>query len=277
MPNKFMPGRYGYYLFLGLGDYLSPDATEPDWTSSWGLREWERRLDELAQLGTNTLFVYLAGGRLPYPSERFPELVEPGHLNVEDEFFQSVINSANSRGMEVVAVLSTTGHAGAMADLRPELAIEPGPRQTAAVPAFTSAFPEGMQDGEAPVGTGILCHHKAGARDYATGVAQESLTRYTGFAGYVLHPPEFVTGCLCDECQAAYRERTGEELREAPDEVVRDFFMRTNLEFQRDVLEPVAASLIPRGRAFTFSIPWIFETSFEKVADLIPAHHTIIE
>lgn len=129
----------------------------------------------------------------------------------------------------------------------------------------------------ATIQTGALCHHKAGARDYATGVARECLTRYSGFAGYVLHPPEFVTGCLCDECRAAYRERTGEELREAPDEVARDFVMRTNLEFQRDVLEPVVASLIPKGRAFTFSIPWIFEASFESVADLIPAHHTIIE
>ena len=210
-----MQGRYGYYLFLGLGDYSSPgapDATGSDWTSSWGLREWERRLDELVRLGTNTLFVYLAGGRLPYPSERFPELVEPGHPNVESEFFQSVITGANGRGIDVVAVLSTTGHAGTMADLRPELAIEPGPEQATGVLAFTRAFPETMQVGDAPVGTGVLCHHKAGARDYATGVARECLARYTGFAGYVLHPPEFESGCLCDGCQAAYRVRTGEEL-----------------------------------------------------------------
>ena len=109
MPDKFMPGRYGYYLFLGLDDYLSPGATGPDWTSSWGPGDWERRLHELARLGTNTLFVYLVGGRLPYPSERFPELVEPGHPNVEDEFFQSVVDIANARGVDVVAVLSTAG------------------------------------------------------------------------------------------------------------------------------------------------------------------------
>lgn len=276
-----MPGRYGYYLFLGLGDYLPPDELGAEWTSAWGPAEWTRRLDELVGLGANTLFVYLVGGRLPFPSERFPELVEPGHPNVESEFFQSVIDEARSRDMDVVAVLSTTGHARALTDLRPDLAIEPG---AGAEPAAASAFPEGQHDdvvsdreGEAVVGSGILCHHKAGARAYAIEVARECLTRYTGFAGYVLHPPEFVTGCVCDECRRAYSAQTGDELLDAPDDTVRGFFMRTNLEFQRDELEPGVAGLIPGGKAFTFSIPWIFEEGFAEVAALIPDHHTIIE
>ena len=275
------PRHYGYYLFLGLGDYLSPGDLGPDWTSRWDLSEWERRLDQLVRLGTNTLFVYLVGGRLPFTSESYPELLEPGHANVERDFFQSVIDGATARGMEVVAVLSTTGHARALTDARPELAIETRPGASVTAP---SAFPEGMhdevvadRDGEAVVGTGILCHHKSGARDYAMTVARECLTAYTGFSGYVLHPPEFVTGCLCESCRVAYRERTGEELRDASDEVVRSFFMETNLRFQRDELEPIVSELIPNGRAFTFSIPWIFEGGFDKVADLIPSHHTIIE
>lgn len=109
------------------------------------------------------------------------------------------------------------------------------------------------RNGEAMVGTGFLCHHKSGARDYAMTVARECLTRYNGFSGYVLHPPEFVTGCLCESCRVTYRERTGGKL------------------------EPIVAGLIPGGRAFTLSIPWIFESGFDKVADLIPSHHTIIE
>lgn len=110
------PRHYGYYLFLGLGDYLAPGALGPDWTSRWDFSEWERCLDDLVRLGTNSLFVYLVGGRLPFASESYPDLIEPGHANVERDFFQSVIDGATVRGMEVVAVLSTTGHARTLAD-----------------------------------------------------------------------------------------------------------------------------------------------------------------
>ena len=45
-------------------------------------------------------------------------------------------------------------------------------------------------------------------------------------------------------------------LRDASDEVARSFFKETNLEFQRDVPEPIVARLIPDGRALAVPSAW---------------------
>jgi hypothetical protein len=96
------------------------------------------------------------------------------HPNVKKEFFQAVIDWCSERGIYLVAVFSTTGHAKAYTAAHPELAICDG---------------EGKPEDD----SGIMCHRKEAARTYAAAVIEECLARYRGFHGAILHPPEFST------------------------------------------------------------------------------------
>lgn len=241
------PQRYGYYLFLGLGDFEVPQPLGPEWTSTWDLSAWLERIEELARLGANTLFIYLLGHRLPYPSSRFPECVEEQHPNVKAEFFQSVLDRCGEKGIYLVAVFSTTGHAKAYTARHPELAICD-------------------RGGKPQVDTGIMCHHKEGARRYCTEVIDECLERYRGFSGVILHPPEFLQPCFCMACQETYRRGYGRSLMAANEEEAKEFFMATNLHFQRTVLEAGIRRRLPEARLMTFTIPWVFDTHFEQIA-----------
>ncbi|MBC7188439.1 MAG: hypothetical protein H5U38_15545 [Calditrichaeota bacterium] len=250
--------HYGYYLFLGLGDFDVPPVLGPEWTSTWDLRTWQERLDRLVSLGTNTLFVYLMGHALPYASARFPECVDVRHPNAKAEFFQQVVNWCVDRGIFLVAVFSTTGHAEGYTSRHPELAICD-------------------REGHPQVQSGIMCHHKEGARRYCLGVIEECLTRYRGFAGVILHPPEFWRPCFCDACQEEFRAAHGKSLLSATDQEAKRFFMATSLRFQRSALETSIRRYVPEVRLFTFPIPWVFEQEFEQIAKEIDLHTVIVD
>lgn len=276
--------RYGYYLFLGLGDYHRPERLRPNWTSTWGLEEWQWRLDRLKRLGANTLFVFMMGKELPYPSKAYPDCVERRHPNVRKEFFQKVLDGAAERGIETVAVFATTGHAGAFLKGRPYLEISPRPQGSKAGSSVLRAFPEeeakiavARRAGGAQVGSGIMCHLQQEVRDYPVNIVTECLTRYKGFSGVVLHPPEFVSACFCGDCRADYQKRIEKDLLKASDEEARGAFMDTNLAFQKSVLEPLVKRLLPKGKAFTFTIPWVFEKHFEEFAERIPKSTVIVD
>ena len=207
--------------------------------------------------------------------------METGHPNVTGDFFQAVIDAAVARGMELVAVLSTTGHAGGFISRHPELAIRarPGGHSKArerlrGLPAERAVREE---RGAAHAGSGVMCHHRPGARAYALKVMEECLTRYSGFSGAVLHPPEFIDPCFCDQCTAVYRREKGGDLASASDEAAQRFFMETSLAYQTSVLEPRLAQLIPGARRFTFTIPWVFEDHFEELAGAIDPNTVIID
>ncbi len=168
MPLK----HYGYYLFLGLGDFEAPPHLGSEWTSTWDLHMWRERIENLIRLGANTLFIYLMGHNLPYASHKFPEHIERMHPNVKRDFFQGVLDWCGQRGIEAIAVFSTTGHAKGYVSSHPELAIR-------------------GRDGRPQTQTGIMCHHKVEARRYCLQVIEECLGRYRGFAGVILHLRSF--------------------------------------------------------------------------------------
>ncbi len=250
--------HYGYYLFLGLGDFPEPASLDHGWTSTWDLEHWRDAINRLKELGTNTLFVYLMGHDLPYSSRAFPDCVEVGHPNVEHDFLQQVLDFAAVESIEVVAVFSTTGHAKTFAARNPRLAIS-GP------------------DGVPMPQHGILCHHKADAQAYPCSVIAECLTRYKGFSGVVLHPPEFVMPCYCDDCCAAFAGEGGGKLRQVSKIDAQLFFMQGYMHFQDTVLEALLQGHVPDAKRFTFTIPWIFEQGFEKFAQHIDSKTVIVD
>jgi hypothetical protein len=261
-------GKYGYYLFLGLGDFEQSSTPEramdaptilgADWTQTWDLSEWQKRLDRLVHLGSSTIFIYLMGHKLPYRSRSFPECVETGHPNVSDEFLQNVLDLASERKIEVVAVFSTTGHAKGYVSANPHLAIQD-------------------RTGTPQVSKGIMCHSQQEAQQYPLMIIREVLTRYRGFVGAMLHPPEFLKPCFCMSCQERYLELCGTDLLSASDEEAVRFFMETNLSFQKSVLEKEVKQRIPEAQLFIASIPWVFEPHFDKIADHIDGSTVIIE
>ena len=255
----------GYYTFLGLGDFPPPKSLTTDWTSTWDLDQWRRRLDRLADLGCNTLMVYLMGHRLPYPSRRFPDCVEAEHPNVRAEFFGQVVEEAAQRQMRTIATLTTTGHCRTFASAHPELVIV---GQDGSTPARGLA---GTFD------THILCHHNPAARQYCMDLVEEVLTRYSGFGGVILHPPEFAEPCHCPLCRQAHLDQTGKDLLQVPQDQAQAFFMSSYMRFGRQELWPLVRRLAPGARPLMFTIPWVFHKHFEQVAQEIEPETIIVD
>jgi hypothetical protein len=269
---------YGYYLFLGRGDWGTsraqtldptfdgnvntrllgdwgphrkgtPLSQAPEWSSAWSLDTWKHHIDFLVDtLGADTLALCMNGFELPYPSERFPEAVELDHANVKREFLPQALDHARRRGLKLIAMFCTTGHATGFALSHPEC---------------TTVGPNGERH---PTN---LCHHHPLGRGYAEGVAREMLTRYPGFGGVSFHPPENAVPCRCEYCRAEFHRQTGKDYQRASDKEISDFYWASCLGFQRS-LENLASSLIPGASVYAVTIPGRFEQDFSVVAREIP-------
>lgn len=120
--------------------------------------------------------VYLNGHLLPYSSAKYPLLAEEGHGNCKKEFFSKMLLYAKQRGMNIIAVLSITGHAGGFATLYPSSKIEIK-KEVEILEENLILFPGHIRkgkttrkNGSAQVGCGALCHHKKLSRQYAEDV-----------------------------------------------------------------------------------------------------------
>ncbi len=249
---------YGYYLFLGTGDFPPPEPLTNQWTSTWTFEDWKQNILTLRDAGMNTLFLYLMGNTLPFTSENYPQCIETGHPNVETDFCQEVIDFCNSLAIDVIGVFSTTGHAQ----------------------GFTLSYPHTAvinRDGIQQPESGISCHHHPEAQTYARTVITELLHRYHGFKGIMLHPPEFLEPCYCSRCREKYRSLYNENLAAMDNQNVQRFFMETNLEFQNSVIVPRVREITGNTQLFTFTIPWVFENDFEIFARRIPEDTILVE
>jgi hypothetical protein len=217
----------GYYLFLGRGDYVlsrvALDAIDPrwrkpgtistnpaDWSFSWGLPEWKEKLRFLRDLGAHRVYLIMNGFELPYPSRAYPALVEPDHVNVRQEFFQGVLDFAQTLGLEIFASFSTTGHCDRAIEVYPQMAGRHADGQS-----WQCA----------------LCHNNPQAREYARTILTEVLGRYHGFSGIYLHPPEVGEFCWCDHCRHLYRSQTGRDLTTEDATTRMIWFWQTALDF----------------------------------------------
>jgi hypothetical protein len=269
---------YGYYLFVGRGDWgtsrektLDPTfdgnvATAilgdwgvhrkgtdlkdaPEWSSAWDRQTWKARVDFLVdRLGADTLDLLMNGYELPYPSKRFPEAVELDHANVRDDFLQEVLDYILARSVTLYAQFCTTGHAVGYARAHPD---------------YTTVLPDGSRH------PSNLCHHNPGGRAYAIGVAEEVLRRYRGFSGVSFHPPENAIPCHCPHCRTAFARATGKDFSLASTQEIADFYWASCMAFQRE-LECLAQSLIPGVQLFSITIPGQFEQHFDVVGPQIP-------
>jgi len=257
--------RMAYYMFLGRGDYLPRsmplDAIDPkwrrpaeisplasDWTFSWPLTTWCRHLDQLRGLGADRLYLFLNAFELPYPSRRFPELVESDHANVLREFLPELLVYARRIGLDVVAGMSTTGHCDRALQLHPE---------------WAGVHADGTRWQCA------MCHNNPLAREFVQDLVEEVLDRYPGFTGVFLHPPEVGEYCHCPHCQSLYQQETGRALKDLDETARMSWFWITAARFMAALFNQVhshAAGL----NLFTCSIPGVWRRHFPVIGPLLP-------
>lgn len=275
---------YGYYFFLGRGDWgtsraqsfdptfngnvptrilgdwgvhrqgLSLDQA-PEWSSSWSVETWKEHVDFLTEeLQADTFAICMNGYELPYPSTAFPEAVELDHANVKSEFFQQVLDYARDRGLALIATFCTTGHAKGYVASHPEA-------------ATTSVDGERSSEN--------LCHNHPLGRHYARTVAEEMLTRYHGFNGICFHPPENTQPCYCSYCRDRFARATGKKMADATTEEVEAFFWQECLTFQQEMVD-CGLKLVPDAQVYCVTIPGRFEPAFDTVAAAVPRDTTFL-
>jgi len=275
---------YGYYFFLGRGDWgtsreetLDPTfrgnvetkilgdwglhrtgtklADAPEWTSSWDADTWKSHIDFLVdKLKADSLFFCMNGYELPYSSDAFPEAVELDHQNVKNDFFQEVFDYAKSRNLYLGAVFCTTGHAWGYAKAHPN---------------YTTIAKDGTRHKE------NLCHNNPEGRRYAETVVKEMLTRYKGFDALSFHPPENAQPCYCRYCQSAFEHCTGYTMDEVDEKEVQDFYWQSCMTFQRK-MEKLGKSFLSDPDVYSVTIPGRFEEDFDIIGQEIPQNTTIM-
>lgn len=275
--------QYGYYVFLGMGDYHQPNTLDSNWAATWGLKEWKVFLEKIIQLKANTLMIYLNGHLLPYRSDRYPALVDLNHPNVKNEFFSEVLSLAKSYGLNTILVLSTTGHSARFLENNPHLAIKTRSKQVDLEELLTP-FPMHIrktknlaQKGNAQVGLGTLCHNNSQSQEYAINLVKECLSIYPQINGIALHPPESIHPCFCKQCCELFEIKYNKKMLEVSDEVAREFYLESYLVFQKKSLEKEIKFLLPNVQLYTFTVPWLFEQTFEKIEHLISKETIIID
>ena len=276
-----MKNAYGYYIFLGSGDYHKPKELNSNWTSTWKFEEWDSFLKDIVKLQANTLMVYMNGHFLPYQSKLYPELIEKSHPNVESEFFSKVLTLAKSYGLKIILVFTTTGHAGKYLENHPEVGIQTR-SSFVDLEMLLSPFPQEIrkaknqkQQGNAQVGFGILCHNHPEARQYAFNLIKEALKLYDDYEGIALHPPESIYPCYCTYCAELFQLKYKKDLLKASQELARDFYVESYFNFQTNLENEIKS--LKSKQLYTFTIPWLFEPSFEKIAARLSKDTILIE
>lgn len=274
----------GYYAFLGSGDYHLPSLATKEWMFTWGLSEWKKFVDDLLRLDVNTLMIYLNGHKLPYHSVNYSDLIDQNHPNNKTEFLSELLMYLKEKRIRVIAVLTTTGHAGGFLDAHPEIGIEPS-RSDVNIEDTLVSFPDHMRkaklskkSGAAQLGLGVMCHNKVLPRLYAENIIKELIDLYGEyFDGVALHPPESAYPCSCESCAELFFSATRTLLRDATDATAKKFFISSYLKFQDQSLFSLIRDRLPRCDLLTFSIPWLFEIEFNTISDHISRNVSIIE
>lgn len=275
--------QYGYYVFLGVGDYHQPKNLDEKWIATWELKEWKVFLKKLVHLKANTLMVYLNGHTLPYKSQCYPELVEYNHPNVKNEFFSEVLSLAKSYGLNTIMVLTTTGHSAKYLEKNPTLAIKIRSKNIN-LDELLSPFPDHIrktknlaQSDNAQVGLGTLCHNNPKSQEYCVNLIKEYLSIYPQVNGVALHPPESIYPCFCEHCCELFKTKYGKDMFDVSDEIAREFYLESYLNFQKNDLENEIKALLPQMQLYTFTVPWLFEQSFENIVNHISKDTIIID
>jgi hypothetical protein len=235
-------------------------------------------------MNVNSLLLYLNGHKLPYNSIKYPELSDKTHPNCKEEILEELLIYIKAKNIKIIAVLTTTGHAGGFFELNEDAKIEIL-NSDISIENTLISFPEHLRQGKlskkegaAQLGYGVLCHNKDKAQTYAENILKEVIELYgTYFDGIALHPPESAYPCCCESCVSKFYKSTGTNLYEADLSTSRKFYIKSYLEYQEKVLFELIRKSKPNCKLLTFTIPWLFEGCFDELSHLISKEIFLIE
>ncbi len=155
---------------------------------SYGLPDYERILDRMAEDRANLLILWIGGG---FPSKRFPETWDYNrdHRNCRGNFAGKAIDHAHRRGIKVLLGLTPFAYDGVnrYGVAHPEL----GAMDVEGKPTVTGGIHS--------LGRG-LCPSKPAARDFMMGYSRELFDDfYPNADGFFLEHSDYGT-CQCKEC-----------------------------------------------------------------------------
>jgi hypothetical protein len=198
---------------IGGPDWLGNNQWEREWASEGGY-DYRGFIDWLAGHKINQLILWpfdLAFG-IAYPSERFPECVNPYHPNVKDEFMGEMIDYAHQRHITVFFFLDFPDNWTAVVRAHPELAGKNV--DTAALRHLEPSRWEAYQR-QGRVGTERLralfswvCASHPGTMRFWEAYLRELLDRYPqvdGIGGQFAEHAAY--HCDCPTCEAEFFER----------------------------------------------------------------------
>lgn len=274
----------GYYIFLGNGDYHNPIKLDKNWTSEWSITEWKDFIDTLVEMDVNTLMIYLNGHRLPYKSKKYPFLVDHECRSVQDDFLKDLFEYIKEKKINLIGVLTTTGHAGGYSEYCNESKI--------VVSEFINniedtliSFPNHLRNGKlskkegtAQLGFGVLCHHNELAKSYAENIIIELIEFYGDyFDGIALHPPESVYPCYCILCCEKFFLQNKSDLNDSNSKESRKFFITSYLKYQEEYLFSLIRDKLKGIKLYSFTIPWFFESNMDDISKIISKDVVLID
>lgn len=223
--------RLGYYCFLGQGD-VQPGHKIARMT----LADWLPVLDEMQGQGLNTMFFCINGYTLAYPSQAYPELVDPQSENAQHEFLPEFIRAAHERGVSVYVLLATDDHALGFGSLHPEALRQP-------------------RDGSPRTGGRDLCLEQPLAQMYIREVALELVRRYPGLDGVAFHPTEVDPERWNPETRAAFLADVGKPMEQSTPDERRQWYNVKFAVFLRDLIQRMHA-ISPRLEMVMLNCWW---------------------
>jgi hypothetical protein len=128
-------------IFIGGMGHVSQGHGACGEVAAWGLESWRQFIDQLSDLKLNLMVVTASNGRvwgergrLWFPSEKYPALVDTDVRMVQEDLVGAIVQYGQQRGIDVSLNLSHIDHLRALAKVFPETRLDlrgkPGKHRT---------------------------------------------------------------------------------------------------------------------------------------------------
>jgi len=200
-------------MFTNIG---GPDELAPpdQWAREWGAADgydYEGFVDWLVSHKINHILLpFDLDFGLVYPSERFPEAVNPYHPNVKHEFFGDMFEYAHRRGMEVFVFASFPDCWSAVVRAYPELAgVNLDRSEILGDEAWQEFQRTGIGRFKYRLTASWVCGSKPEVLALWRAYWEEVMDRYPGINGVGLQACEHPeTRCNCVECRNTFWDQS---------------------------------------------------------------------
>ena len=239
LPEKWAGAydHFGYFIFMGRGDYWE----ETHKLAQWTLEDWKKFADWMSDHKADTLYLFMTGWALAYPSQKYPTLVDRLSQNARYNFLKTFTDYAHAKNVRVYLGISADDMAIGFGNLVPEA--RRMNRYGDHVP--NSAIGE----------LGGLVLENPRTKKYITDMFDELLSLYLNtdgvvVMGYQLDPDRYNT-----ETQEQFYRETGKELSRTSKRERYHWYNEKYCDFVVELYHLVTAKF-PNRDFVMFGFPW---------------------